>query len=125
MSVSVLTSAFANGGRVTRYGDFSVVQMHGCSFATTPMELMQQQNWARARQSSGNKVRDCSLFTDRFMTVVARNGSGLRTRGSRGVLQRMIASMKANALTLSEWSIPHDINDGVEIQRKPPRPPAA
>lgn len=122
---TVYNSVTALGGRVARYGDFTVVFMNACAFATTPIELMQHHNWARSRVSCGNAVRDRASFADRFETVIARNGSGLRTRGSRGVLQRMVKSMKANALLMEEWSIPHDLNDSVEIKRKPAVVPPA
>lgn len=62
--------------------------------------------------------RDRTSFVDRFETVIARIGSGVRTKGSRGVLQRIVKSMKANALLLEEWSIPHDINESLEIKPK-------
>lgn len=122
-NLNVYNSVTAQGGRTAKYGDFTVVFMHSCAFATTPAELMQHSNWARGRMSSGNAARDRTTFTDRFETVIARNGSGLRTRGSRGVLQRMIKSMKANALQMEEWSIPHDINESLEIQKKPATTP--
>lgn len=125
MSNTILTSVLANGGRVSRYGDFTILRMHATAFAATPIELMQHQNWARGRISSGNANRDRTAFTDRFDTIVARSGSGLRTKGSRGLLQRIVKSMKANGLILSEWSIPHDLNDGVEIKKKPQPAPAA
>lgn len=119
MSATVLMSVLAHGGRTTRYGDFIVVHMHGCSFITTPMEFQQAQMWARARMSSGTPTRDRSAFVDRFETILARIGGGIATKGNRAALARIVKSMTANALQLAEWSIPHNINESVEIARKP------
>ncbi|MGH8481980.1 MAG: hypothetical protein ACRES8_05925 [Nevskiaceae bacterium] len=121
-AATILTSVFAQGGRTSRYGEFTVVFMHGCSFITTPMEFMQMQNWARGRGSCGNAPRDRSAFTDRFETMLARIGSGLNTRGNRPLLSRMVKAMKANGLLLEEWNIPHDVHDSVEMS-KPKRAP--
>lgn len=122
MSATVYSSVFAIGGRTVRYGDFTMVYMQGGAFITTPMELTQMQNWARGRMSSGNAARDRTLFVERFETVLARMGCGLSTRGSRPLLARIVKSMIANAVSMEEWSIPHNVNESVEIK---PRPPAA
>ena len=110
MSATVLTSVLAHGGRTSRYGEFTVVHMHGCSFITTPMELTQMTNWARDR----------STFTDRFETILARSGSGISTRGNRSVLARIVKAMKASAVFLEEWMIPRDLNESMEMKKKPP-----
>jgi hypothetical protein len=125
MSTSILTSVFAHGGRMSRFGEFTMVLMHGCRFIATPMEAMQMQNWARGRPSSGNAARDRTLFTDRFETVIAGAGSGLSTRGHRPLLQRIVKAMKANAVVLEGWSIPHDIDQSVEIKPRPKAIPPA
>ena len=120
MSATVFTSVMQHGGRTSRYGDFTVVHMHGCSFITTPLEFMQIQNWARGRMSSGTPVRDRTSFTDRFETLLARVGSGLTTRGNRSALGRIVKSMEANAVMLADWSIPRDLYAGVEIRKRKP-----
>jgi len=120
MTATVFTSVMQHGGRTSRYGDFTVVHMHGCSFITTPMEFMQMQNWARGRMSCGTPARDRSSFTDRFETLLARVGSGLTSRGNRMALGRIVKSMKANAVFLEEWSIPRDLDAGVEIRKRKP-----
>lgn len=117
MSATVLTSVLAHGGRTTRYGDFTIVHMHGCSFITTPMEYMQMQNWARGRTSCGNPARDRTTFLDRFETVLGRAGGGVATRGNRAVLARIVKGMKANAVFIEEWMVPHDLNQSMEMKR--------
>lgn len=117
MSATVLTSVLAHGGRTSRYGEFTVVHMHGCSFITTPMEYMQMQNWARGRTSTGNPSRDRTNFVERFETVLARVGGGVATRGNRSVLARIVKAMKANSLFLEEWSVPRDLNQSMEMKR--------
>ena len=119
MSATVFTSVFAHGGRTSRYGDFTIIHMHNCSFVTTPMECMQMSNWARSRPSSGNPQRDRMSFVERFETVLARVGSGVATRGSRGILARMVKSMKASSLVLEDWQVPRDLNEGVEMKKRP------
>jgi hypothetical protein len=117
MSATVLTSVLAHGGRTSRYGEFTVVHMHGCSFITTPMECMQMQNWARGRTSTGNPARDRTTFVERFETVLARVGGGVATRGNRSVLSRIVKAMKANSLFLEEWSVPRDLDQSMEMKR--------
>lgn len=123
MSATILTSVFQHGGRASRYGEFTVVHMHGCSFITTPMEFMQMQNWARGRVSSGNPVRDRTSFVDRFETLLARVGSGLATKGSKLSLSRIVKAMTANAVFLEEWMVPHDLNKSMEMTKRKPAAP--
>lgn len=129
MSATVLTSVLSHGGRTNRYGDFTVVHMHGCSFITTPMEYMQMQNWARGRMSCGNASRDRTTFVDRFETVLGRTGGGVATRGNRSVLARIVKAMKANSVVVEGWMVPHDLGQGMEMKRAkgwaPAAPPAA
>lgn len=119
MTATVFTSVFAHGGRTSRYGDFTIIHMHNCSFVTTPMECLQMSNWARGRPSSGNAQRDRMSFVEKFETVLARVGSGVATRGSRSILARMVKSMKASSLMLADWQVPRDLNEGVEMKRRP------
>jgi hypothetical protein len=117
MSATVLTSVLAHGGRTNRYGEFTVVHMHGCSFITTPMEYMQMQNWARGRVSCGSASRDRTTFVDRFETILGRSGGGVATRGNRSVLSRIVKAMKANAVVIEGWMVPHDLDQGMEMKR--------
>ena len=119
MATTVFMSVFATGGRIARYGEFSIVYMHTGAFITTPIELLQHQNWARGRTSSGNAVRDRTAFTDRFETLLARVGSGLSTKGSRGLLQRIVKAMAAAAVPLESWNIPLNLNETMEMKKKP------
>jgi len=123
-STNILASVFAGGGRTSRYGEYTVVFINACAFITTPMEFVQAQNWARGRVSTGNPVRDRAAFVDHIATVLARNGSGIATKGSRPVLANIVKSMKANAMLMDEWSIPHNLNESVEIKKRLV-PPAA
>lgn len=117
MSATILTSVLAHGGRTSRYGEFTIVHLHGCSFITMPMEYMQMQNWARGRMSTGNPSRDRTAFVERFETVLARTGGGVATRGNRSVLSRIVKAMKASSVFLEEWSIPRDLNESMEMKR--------
>jgi hypothetical protein len=119
MAATVFTSVFGSGGATSRYGDFVVVKMSNCSFITTPMEFQQMSTWARGRISSGVPHRDRTAFVERFETVLARSGSGIATKGNRSLLSRIVKSMKANSMMLQEWSIPRDLDAGVEIGKKP------
>jgi hypothetical protein len=117
---NVLASVLASGGRAARYGDYTVVFMQAGAFVTTPMEFVQAQNWARGRVSSGSAVRDRTTFVDHIETVLARIGSGFATKGNRQILSRMVKSMKANAMVMDEWSVPHNLDESVEMKKKPP-----
>jgi hypothetical protein len=124
MTATILTSVFANGGRTSRYGDYTVVFMHAAAFITPSMTFMQAQNWARGRMSSGNPVRDRTAFVDHLETVIARVGSGFATKGPKKILAALALSMKANAMFMEEWSIPRDLDTGVEVKKMVPRPMA-
>lgn len=123
MLATVLMSVLANGGRAARYGEFIIVTMHTGAFVTTPMEYQQHQNWARGRASTGNQVRDRSLFVDRFDTLIGRDGSGVATKGHPMALLRIVKAMKANAIFMEGWNVPRNLGDSVEIKK--PRPKAA
>ena len=118
LKLNMLLSALSGGGRTARHGDLILVTMPAQAFATTAMEYQQAQVWARARSSLGNVHRDREAFIGRFTTVLARSGSGIATRGAKPVLSRILAAMGQVGLTLGEWSVPHDINDGVEVKRR-------
>ncbi len=123
--LNLLLSALSGGGRTSRYGDWVVVTLPAMAFATSAQEFQQVQAWARARSSLGNVHRDRSFFVARFETILARTGAGIATRGSRPVLQRLIAGLKQGGLQMDEWSIPHNIDESVEIKRKTPGPQPA
>lgn len=120
MAATVYNTLFGTGGRTTRYGEFTVVFMQGCSFITTPMEFTQVGNWARGRVSSGNANRDRTTFVERFETILGRMGSGVASKGSKAALLRIVKSMKANAVFLEEWNVPRDLDVGVEMKKKAP-----
>lgn len=122
-NLNLLLSAFSGGGRTSRYGDFVVVTMTASAFVATTIEYQQVQTWARARASLGNVQRDRTAFTDRFDTLLARSGSGIATKGSRQVLARLVKGMELSGLQLGDWSIPQNVNESVEIKKKP-RPTA-
>ena len=118
--LNLLLSALSGGGRTARYGDLILVTMPAQAFATTAMEYQQAQVWARARSSLGNVHRDREAFIGRFQTVLARSGGGIATRGARPVLARILAGMTQSGMQSGEWSVPHDINDSVEVKRRKP-----
>lgn len=124
MALSIFQTVFASGTRATRYGDFTVITLSGCAFVTTPMELHQAESWGRSRPTTGNANRDRMSLLDRFQTVLARSGSGIATRGNRKQLSVMVESMKANGLQMDEWSVPTNLNESMEMKRKP-KPEAA
>ena len=125
MSATILTSVFAHGGRATRYGEFIIVTMHSCAFVTTPMEFHSNQNWARARVSTGNAVRDRTLFVDRFDTVIGRDGSGIANKGSPMVLQRIVKAMKTAAVFMEGWNVPLGSVEIAKPKAKPAAEPTA
>lgn len=116
---NLLLGVFSGGGRTSRYGDFVVVTMSAAAFVATAMEYQRVQTWARARASLGNAQRDRTAFTDRFETLLARSGCGLATKGSRQVLSLIVKGMEQNGLPTNEWSVPQNLNEGVEIKKKP------
>lgn len=122
INANLLLSAFSGGGRTSRYGDFIVVTMSASAFVTTAQEFQQVQTWARARASLGNPQRDRTAFTERFQTLLARSGSGIATKGNRQILARIVKGMEQNGMQIGEWSVPHNINESVEVKKKPAAP---
>jgi hypothetical protein len=119
MAISdLLTSAMSAGGRCARYGDFVVVYLQSLSFATTAQDFQMVQRWARGRRSCGNVHRDRSSFVDHFEFVIARTGSGIASKGSKAVLQRIVNGMNQNGMQISEWQVPQSLFESVEIRRK-------
>jgi len=118
LKLNLLFSALSGGGRAARHGDLVLVTMPAQAFATTAMEYQQAQVWARTRSSLGNVHRDREAFIGRFQTLLARSGSGIATRGPKPLLARILAGMTQSGLTATEWSVPHDIHEGVEAKRR-------
>lgn len=124
-NTTVYNALFTFGGRTTRYGEFTMVFLNGCSFVTTPMEFTQVGNWARGRISTGNPNRDRTTFVERFETILGRMGSGVANKGSKTSLLRIVKAMKANAVFMEGWNVPRDLEEGVEMKKKPVADPLA
>ena len=125
VTLNLLQSASSLGYRAARYGDFVVVTLQSAAFATTAQDHLQAENWARGRASLGNVQRDRTAYFDRHEILLARGGSGIATKGHRQVLQRLVKGMEQNGMQMNEWSVPHNINESVEIQKKKPVAAAA
>lgn len=121
MSKSMLDSAF-NGGRSSRNGDLVVVTLPSQAFVTTAQEFMQLQQWGRSKPSNGIPTRDRTALIERLETVIARNGSGIATRGNPKALQRMVHNMEQLGMPLDDWAIPRFVDD--EIKRRDKAEPA-
>lgn len=127
MSVTIL-QVVENGGRFSRYGDFLMVVLPGCAFMTPATDFQQVRQWANSKQSSGTPNRDRMNFVERFETLLARNGSGIATKGHSAVLLRLVKGMKSSGIVLDDWSIPARIYESVEIVKRviasAPEPPS-
>lgn len=124
-SLTLLQSACLPACRTTRYGDFVVVTLQSAAFVTPAMDFQQAEAWARSRSSLGSTHRDRGAFLDRHETLLARNGSGIATKGARAMLARLVKGMEQCGMDAKEWSVPHNIFESVEIQkRKPPADPS-
>lgn len=116
-ALTLLAGATDGGCRRARYGDFVIVTLQSAAFAVTAQDLQIAENWARSRTSLGNAHRDRTAFIDRFETILGRVGAGIASKGSIPVLARIVKGMTANGVQLSEWSIPHNINESVEVKK--------
>jgi hypothetical protein len=119
---TLLLSAFAGGSSTSRHGDSVMVRFPASSFAASALEYRRAQLWASGRPSCGNSQRDRTVFTDRFETLLARNGSGLATKGSRAALRGLVQTLTQSGVEMGAWSIPTGLNDSVEIARRKPLP---
>lgn len=120
---SLLVSAFSGGGTTSRYGDTVIVKFPASTFATAAGDYKRVENWARGRLSIGNAQRDRTAFTDRFENLLARSGGGLATRGNRPALRQLITGLTQAGVLMDQWSIPHNIDESMEIKRRPPAAP--
>jgi hypothetical protein len=121
-SKTLLDSAL-NGGRTSRNGDLVIVTLPSQAFVTTAQEFMMVQQWARSKQSDGMPNRDRTALIERLETVIARNGSGIATRGNPKLLQRMVTSMEQLGMVLDEWMIPRNLgDDGMKPRKKAEAP---
>lgn len=123
--LTLLQSASSPTIRTARYGDFVIVTLQSAAFATTAQDYQQAETWARGRTSLGNSQRDRSAWMDRHETLLARSGGGIATKGARSILARIVKGMEQNGIQINEWSIPHNINESVEVQKPKPKPAAA
>ncbi|MFA5940423.1 MAG: hypothetical protein WC809_13785 [Sinimarinibacterium sp.] len=115
---NLLLGAFSGGGRTARYGDFVVVTMSASAFVAPALDYHRVQTWARSRTSLGNAHRDRTAFTDRFETLLARSGCGIATKGSRQVLSRLVKGMEQSGLSITEWAVPQNVHEGVEVKKR-------
>ncbi|MCK5859786.1 hypothetical protein [Abyssibacter sp.] len=124
--LTMMTTVFADGGRMTRFGDFVVCRLSTGSFTVTSLEFQPIRMWAHAKLSTGNVVRDRALFVDRFQTLLARKGSGIATRGNREALKRLARGLQQMGIAMGEWSVPHDLNAcDMPPRRRPAVEPSA
>lgn len=117
---TLLLSAFSGGACTARHGDFVVVKFPASTFAASAFDYHRVQTWARGRMSMGNAQRDRVAFVDRFETLLARGGSGVATKGNRPALRLLIKGLSQSGAVISEWSVPHNIDESVEIARRAP-----
>lgn len=118
--LNLLLSAFSGGGSSARLGDVVVVKFPASTFAASALDFKMVQNWARGRLSLGNANRDRSAFVDRFENVLARSGGGVATRGNRPALKYIVRALTQAGTDMLPWSVPHNINDSMEAQKRPP-----
>ena len=119
MGKSIMDNVLANGGRVTRAGDLAVVYMQGSAFATTAVDFQAAQQWARSKPGHELPHKDRQVFIARFETIIGRNGSGIATKGSNKVLQRVVKAMEQMGLTVDDWMIPDNIDaEEIEVKKK-------
>jgi hypothetical protein len=123
--LSLLLSAFSGGGTTARHGDTVIVKFPASTFAASAVDYRRVENWARARLSIGNPQRDRAAFVDRFENVLARSGGGIATRGNRPALRLLIRTLTQAGVLMDQWSVPHNIDESMEVARRPPRAPDA
>ena len=122
-----MLSNATNGARTSRYGDIVMVVMETIAFVTTAQEYQAVSQWARAKQSLGNKHKDRAAMIGRFETLVGRSGGGCATRGTNKVLQGVVKSMEQSGFDIKDWILPPTLWESIEIKKKdkPEEDPAA
>ena len=123
--LSLLVSAFSGGASTSRHGDTVIVKFPASTFATNAGDYKRVENWARGRLSIGNAQRDRAAFVDRFETVLARSGGGVATRGHRPALRLLIRGLTQAGVLMDPWSVPHNIDESMEVARRPAPGPGA
>lgn len=115
---TILASA-TNGTRSSRYGDIVLVVMENIAFITTAQEFQSVSQWARAKQSLGNKHKDRAAMVGRFETLLGRQGGGVATKGTNKILQGVVKSMEQSGFDIKEWILPPTLFEEIEIKKKP------
>lgn len=123
MAATVFSAIFDRNGHISHHSDYSVIVFEGGAIVAPAIEAMQILKWARSQASRGAGTRNLSAFLDRFENLIARNGCGIGTRGSRMVLSRLVKSMKADSVPMDDWAVPATIEED-EVAAMPPRAPA-
>jgi hypothetical protein len=119
-AVKTLFDSATNGGRISRNGDLVVVTLNALAFITTAQEFQMAAQWGRSKQSNGIVHRDVMALVERLETVIARNGSGVATRGNPKALQRMVLAMTQLAIPLDDWAVPLALaEEGMQVKKKP------
>lgn len=116
---TILSSA-TNATRASRYGDIVFVVLETIAFVTTAQEWQATSQWARAKQSLGNKHKDRAAMVGRLETLLARQGSGVPTKGTNKVLQGVVKTMEQSGFDLKEWLLPPTLFESIEIKKKDP-----
>jgi hypothetical protein len=122
---TVLLSAFSGGSSSSRHGDFVVVKFPATTFAASAMDFHLVRTWARGRSSLGSPQRDRVAFIERFETLLARGGSGVATKGNRPALRLLVRGLTQVGAVIGEWSVPHNLDESMEAQRRAPNTTAA
>jgi hypothetical protein len=106
---NVLEAALG-GGQIRRFREFAIVFFEGEGAICVPNDVWQPvASWARARQPSGNRLRDRSLLLQRLDVLVTRRGTAMvSTTGAHLRLARLRQAMKTEGIDIKEWNFPAD-----------------
>jgi hypothetical protein len=102
--------AAVGGGQIRRFREFAIVFFEGEGAICVPNDVWQPvASWGRARQPSGNRLRDRSLLLQRLDVLVTRRGTAMvSTTGAHLRLARLRQAMKTEGIDIKEWNFPAD-----------------
>jgi len=99
------------GVELIRRTTYSELRCRGYVLVVSNTEFFRKQQWAAARQSSGNPVGDRTRLFAAFETVIAQSGSGVNTRGNDKTLMDLAMAMKTAGMPMEQWGLPPPIMD--------------
>lgn len=100
-----LLDSITRSTQILRNGEFAELRFKQTSVVVLSIDLFRKQQWAQARESTGNPDGDRRRFLDQFETIVGLNGSGIAARGSERALMQLLTAVKNAGVPVEQYAV--------------------